>query len=158
MRGLTVGIRQRRAENSRNKLQRAPLVEGERDRIQREMTRGVFGRSPTTEIRFESIARPGAPRSIFSDFGFAQAAGPTRHGACEIRTRKSNQGVFFMSSTTDKIKGAANEIAGKAKDAVGKATGDRELRAHGKAQEAKGKAQRATGQAKDAVKKVIDDA
>lgn len=61
-----------------------------------------------------------------------------------------------MSSTTDKISGAANEVAGKTKKAVGKAMDDSELRVKGAAQEAKGKAQKATGDAKDAVKNVVD--
>lgn len=61
-----------------------------------------------------------------------------------------------MSSTTDKIKGLANEAAGNVKQAVGRATGNQRLEAEGAGQELKGEAQQAKGKAKDAVKKVID--
>lgn len=63
-----------------------------------------------------------------------------------------------MSSTTDKIKGAANEAIGNVKQGIGKATDNDRLRAEGKAQEVKGEAQQAVGKAKDAVKNVIDKA
>lgn len=61
-----------------------------------------------------------------------------------------------MSSTTDKIKGLANEAAGNVKQAIGRATGNTRLEAEGAGQELKGEAQQAKGKAKDAVKKVID--
>lgn len=61
-----------------------------------------------------------------------------------------------MNSTTDKIKGYANEAAGKAKQAAGDVTDDPKLRREGVAQEAKGDMQKAVGKAKDAVKKVVD--
>ncbi|WP_296709565.1 CsbD family protein [Rhodoblastus sp.] len=61
-----------------------------------------------------------------------------------------------MSSTTDKIRGFANQIAGKAKKAVGNAADDDKLRVEGAAQEAKGEVQQASGEAKDAIKKFID--
>ena len=61
-----------------------------------------------------------------------------------------------MTSTTDKIKGAANEAVGNVKQAAGKAVGNDRLRAEGIVQERKGEAQQAVGKAKDAVKKVID--
>jgi uncharacterized protein YjbJ (UPF0337 family) len=57
-----------------------------------------------------------------------------------------------MNSTTDKIKGVANEVAGSVKEGVGKAVGSDELRAEGAAQDLKGHAQKAVGDAKDAVK------
>ena len=63
-----------------------------------------------------------------------------------------------MSSTTDKIKGVANEAAGNVKQAVGKAVGNDRLRAEGLAQEVKGEAQQTVGKAKDAVKKLVDNA
>jgi uncharacterized protein YjbJ (UPF0337 family) len=63
-----------------------------------------------------------------------------------------------MSSTSDKIKGLANEAAGNVKQAVGKAVGNDRLRAEGIAQEVKGDAQQTVGKAKDAVKKLIDNA
>ena len=61
-----------------------------------------------------------------------------------------------MSSTTDKIKGYANEAAGKAERAAGDVLDDPKLRREGDAQEAKGDMQKAVGKAKDAVKKVVD--
>ena len=47
-----------------------------------------------------------------------------------------------MSSTTDKLKGLANEAVGNVKQAAGKVTGNDKLVAEGKAQELKGEAQR----------------
>lgn len=61
-----------------------------------------------------------------------------------------------MSSTTDKIKGMANEAAGKAKQVIGKAVGNERLEAEGAVQKTVGKAQEAVGKGKDAVKKVVD--
>ena len=63
-----------------------------------------------------------------------------------------------MSSTTDKVKGMANEAAGKVRQATGDLIDDPEMEAGGAAQEAKGKLQRAKGDAKDAVKGVVDRA
>ncbi len=61
-----------------------------------------------------------------------------------------------MTSTTDKIKGMANEAAGNVKQAVGRATGNDRLQAEGLAQERKGEAQQIVGKAKDAVKEAAD--
>ena len=61
-----------------------------------------------------------------------------------------------MSSTTDKIKGLANEAAGNVKQGIGKATGDERLQAEGKAQEVKGEAQKTVGDAKQGVKNAAD--
>jgi uncharacterized protein YjbJ (UPF0337 family) len=61
-----------------------------------------------------------------------------------------------MSSTSDKIKGAANEAIGNVKQAAGKAVGNDRLVVKGAVQERKGEAQQAVGKAKSAVKKVID--
>lgn len=63
-----------------------------------------------------------------------------------------------MSSTSDKIKGAANEAIGNVKQGIGKVTDNDRLRAEGKAQEIKGEAQQAVGKAKDAVKNIVDKA
>jgi uncharacterized protein YjbJ (UPF0337 family) len=57
-----------------------------------------------------------------------------------------------MGSTTDKIKGYANNAAGNVKQAVGKAVGSEKLQAKGKIQELKGEAQIAVGGAKQSVK------
>jgi uncharacterized protein YjbJ (UPF0337 family) len=62
----------------------------------------------------------------------------------------------IMTSTSDKIKGAANEAMGKAKQAAGSAVDDPKMRAKGAAQEVKGKAQKTVGGAKDEVKKAVD--
>ena len=61
-----------------------------------------------------------------------------------------------MSSTTDKIKGVANEAAGNIKQGVGNATGNEKLQAEGKAQELKGETQKTVGDAKDGVKNAAD--
>ena len=61
-----------------------------------------------------------------------------------------------MGSTTDKIKGYANEAAGKLKQGVGKAVGNDRLRAKGAAQEIKGDAQKSMGKAKGAIKNAAD--
>ncbi len=63
-----------------------------------------------------------------------------------------------MGSTTDKIKGMANEAAGNVKQGVGKALDDKKMQAEGVVQERKGEAQQAVGETKDAVKKVVDKA
>ncbi len=63
-----------------------------------------------------------------------------------------------MGSTTDKIKGYANEAAGNAKQAAGKILDNPKLKVEGIVQERKGEAQQAVGKAKDAVKKVVDNA
>lgn len=63
-----------------------------------------------------------------------------------------------MGSTSDKVKGMANEAAGNVKQGVGKATGNDKMRAEGVMQEKKGETQQAVGKAKDALKKGIDDA
>ncbi|AWN45175.1 CsbD family protein [Methylobacterium terrae] len=61
-----------------------------------------------------------------------------------------------MSSTTDKLKGLANEALGNVKQGVGKVTGNDQLVVEGKAQELKGEAQRTVGEAKDGLKGVAD--
>lgn len=57
-----------------------------------------------------------------------------------------------MSSTTDKMKGYANEAAGKAKQGVGKMVGSEQMQAEGAAQELKGEGQQAVGKTKEAIK------
>ncbi|WP_413794356.1 MULTISPECIES: CsbD family protein [unclassified Pseudomonas] len=63
-----------------------------------------------------------------------------------------------MGSTSDKVKGAANEAVGNIKQGVGKATDNDRMRAEGVVQEKKGEAQQTAGKAKDALKKGIDEA
>ena len=57
-----------------------------------------------------------------------------------------------MGSTSDKIKGYANEAAGSIKKAAGKVFGSEKLQVKGAAQELKGNAQVAVGKTKDAIK------
>lgn len=61
-----------------------------------------------------------------------------------------------MGSTSDKIKGYANQAAGKLKETVGRATGSGKTETSGNVQNIKGKAQVAAGKTKDAVKKAVD--
>ena len=63
-----------------------------------------------------------------------------------------------MGSTSDKIKGNANEAIGKAKQGIGEATGSERLQGEGAVQEVKGKGQKAMGDANDAAKDAIDRA
>jgi uncharacterized protein YjbJ (UPF0337 family) len=63
-----------------------------------------------------------------------------------------------MGSTTDKVKGVANEAIGKVKQGVGEAVGSDRLQGEGEAQEVKGKGQKAVGGAKQATKDAVDKA
>jgi uncharacterized protein YjbJ (UPF0337 family) len=63
-----------------------------------------------------------------------------------------------MGSTTDKIKGMANEAMGNVKQGIGKVVGNDKLKVEGAMQEGKGEAQQAVGKAKDAVKNIVDKA
>lgn len=63
-----------------------------------------------------------------------------------------------MGSTTDKIKGLANEAMGNVKQAAGRALDNKEMEAKGALQEAKGEAQQAKAKVKDAIKGVVDRA
>jgi uncharacterized protein YjbJ (UPF0337 family) len=64
----------------------------------------------------------------------------------------------FMSATSDKVKGTANEAMGKAKQKIGEATGSERLEGEGAIQEVKGKGQKAVGDAKDMTKDAINRA
>jgi uncharacterized protein YjbJ (UPF0337 family) len=63
-----------------------------------------------------------------------------------------------MSSTTDKVKGTANEAMGKAKQKIGEATGSERLEGEGAIQEVKGKGQKAVGDVKDGTKDALNHA
>jgi len=63
-----------------------------------------------------------------------------------------------MGSTTDKIKGLANEAVGNAKQVAGRVLEKPELEAEGLAQEAKGEGQQALAKGKETVKKIVDKA
>ena len=73
-------------------------------------------------------------------------------------TPHGGDGDAPKGSTTDKIKGMANENAGNVKQAAGKAMDKRELHAESVAQERKGEAQQALGKGKETVKDVVDKA
>jgi uncharacterized protein YjbJ (UPF0337 family) len=63
-----------------------------------------------------------------------------------------------VGSTTDKIKGAANEAIGKAKQGIGEAVGSDKMKGEGAMQEAKGHGQQALGDAKQAAKDAANKA
>ncbi len=63
-----------------------------------------------------------------------------------------------MGSTTDRIKGLANEAMGNTKQGIGEVIGDAKLKAEGKAQEVKGEGQQAIADTKDTVKDTADRA
>ena len=63
-----------------------------------------------------------------------------------------------MGSTTDKIKGTANEAMGKAKQGIGEATDNERLEGEGAMQELKGKGQKTVGDAKEAAKDAMNRA
>jgi len=63
-----------------------------------------------------------------------------------------------MSSTSNKISGAANEAMGKVKQGVGNAVGSDKMQAEGAVQEAKGHGQKAVGNAQAAVKEGVNKA
>lgn len=63
-----------------------------------------------------------------------------------------------MGSTTDKVKGTANEAIGKVKQGVGEATGDDRMKRDGNFQEAKGDFQKGVGKAKEGIKNTLDEA
>ncbi|MEH2481956.1 uncharacterized protein YjbJ (UPF0337 family) [Nitrobacteraceae bacterium AZCC 2146] len=70
----------------------------------------------------------------------------------------STRQEYPMSSTTDKIKGTANEAIGKAKQGIGEAVGSDRLQGEGLIQEGKGHAQKVVGDAKQAAKDAVDKA
>jgi uncharacterized protein YjbJ (UPF0337 family) len=63
-----------------------------------------------------------------------------------------------MGSTTDKVKGTADEAFGKAKQGVGQAVGSDKLQGEGAIQEVKGKGEKALGDAKEATKDAVKKA
>ncbi len=64
----------------------------------------------------------------------------------------------IMSSTTDKIKGAADKAIGTVKSGVGSAVGSDKMVAEGEAQKIKGNVETAVGKTKDGIKHVADKA
>ena len=70
-----------------------------------------------------------------------------------LRSKVStSKGVPKMGSTSDKIKGYANEAAGSIKKAAGKVVGSEKLQVKGAVQGLKGEAQVAVGKTKEAIK------
>lgn len=63
-----------------------------------------------------------------------------------------------MSSTTDKIKGYANETIGKIKQSIGRLGGSDKTRIKGKLQEQKGEAQKDVGKLKEKFEETKQDA
>ncbi|WP_076866401.1 CsbD family protein [Bradyrhizobium mercantei] len=63
-----------------------------------------------------------------------------------------------MTSTTDKIRGTANEAIGRLRRRLGKATGSLTMHGRGAIQQAKGKGQKALGGAKRIVGHAISRA
>ena len=63
-----------------------------------------------------------------------------------------------MGSTSDKVKGSANQAMGKFKQGAGEATGSGKMKREGAFQEAKGDVQKGVGKAKDAMKHAADEA
>lgn len=61
-----------------------------------------------------------------------------------------------MGSTTDKIKGVANQAGGKIKESIGKAIGNEQMQVEGMGQQVKGKVQQKVGEAKSGIKDVAD--
>jgi uncharacterized protein YjbJ (UPF0337 family) len=58
----------------------------------------------------------------------------------------------IVGSTSDKVKGYANEAAGSVKQNIGKAVGSEDLEVEGAVQDLKGQAQVAVGKTKESVK------
>jgi len=83
---------------------------------------------------------------------------PERASLGIVAPANLNVRSFAMGSTTDKIKGNANEAIGKAKQGIGEATGSDRLQGEGAMQEAKGHVQKAVGNAKEATKEAVDKA
>jgi uncharacterized protein YjbJ (UPF0337 family) len=78
-------------------------------------------------------------------------------GSSDLSSRRTARTEELpMSSTTDKIKGLANEAVGNVKQGIGNMTGNEKLQAEGKAQELKGEAQKTTGDVKDGIKNAAD--
>ena len=63
-----------------------------------------------------------------------------------------------MGATTDKVKGATNQVIGKAKQGIGEAVGSDKLQGEGAIQEIKGKGQQALGDVKEATKDAVNKA
>jgi uncharacterized protein YjbJ (UPF0337 family) len=64
----------------------------------------------------------------------------------------------IMGSTSDKVKGAANQVAGAVKEAAGHAVGNPNLEVEGTVQKRKGETEEAVGKTKDAIKEIVDKA
>ncbi|MCA6125963.1 CsbD family protein [Bradyrhizobium sp. WSM 1704] len=63
-----------------------------------------------------------------------------------------------MGSTTDRIKGTANDAIGKLKRRFGEATGSPAMQGRGATQQAKGKGQKALGGVKRIVRNAVNRA
>jgi len=103
-------------------------------------------------------AKSGAACRVPLIFHLFQAVRQERAHHPGISSATFNIKEIAMGSTTDKIKGTANEAIGKAKQGIGEAVGSERLQGEGALQEAKGHAQKAVGDAKEATKEAVDKA
>ena len=128
-----------------------------------------IGRTAGRGIALPLLATPKNPQSLSAAACFLRVAMEPRRCRHVVQVNGSAKAWVLqawqsrkhamekpMGSSTDKVKGYANEAAGKVKQGVGKAVGNDRLRAKGAAQEIKGDAQKALGKAKDAIKSAAD--
>ncbi|RMO89231.1 hypothetical protein ALQ33_05101 [Pseudomonas syringae pv. philadelphi] len=118
--------------------------------------------SPQLAVNASKAGMQGSRRAVQVRRNILATLGEGRGSIIRSSTTSDSSAVFSrprrfsMSSTSDKIKGMANEAVGNVKQAVGKATDNTKLQVEGKAQELKGEGQQAKGEVKDAVKKGVD--
>jgi uncharacterized protein YjbJ (UPF0337 family) len=124
--------------------------------------------SPVVDARtkFRGIHHQTVPRNnahfciapMFQSLWSRKRGAPERLRMSGIYPCKYHGETNAMGSTTDKVKGVANEAIGKAKQSVGEAVGSDKLKGQGLVQEAKGHGQQALGDAKAAAKEAVDKA
>jgi uncharacterized protein YjbJ (UPF0337 family) len=100
---------------------------------------------------------PFAVRNVGSQ-GIARIAPERSADGIVVSTKLRQIMESVVGSTTDKIKGAANEAIGKAKQGIGEAVGSDKMKGEGAMQEAKGHGQQALGDAKQAAKDAANKA
>jgi uncharacterized protein YjbJ (UPF0337 family) len=74
----------------------------------------------------------------------------------QLPAQRNNAKERAMGSTTDKLKGYANEAAGKAKQKVGNIVGNDKMQAEGATQQTLGELQKKVREVKGAVKDAAD--
>ena len=90
----------------------------------------------------ETVGMANARSALLGNFGSDDVQRSSTTGLKSETTAGNSARSSSPGSTTDKIKGLANEGVGNVKQGIGKATGNEELRAEGDAQELEGKAQK----------------